>query len=105
MARTAWPGQDPLGKCLRLSADTTPCHSVVGIAEDAMESEVNGPATSMAYFAADQFGERQASLLVRVRGSGALHAESLRRELQKVMPGASYVSVHPLSAIGKSRSR
>src|SRR5207253_2673530 len=34
MANTIWPGQDPIGKCVRLNADTMPCRSVVGVAED-----------------------------------------------------------------------
>ena len=29
MGNTLWPGQDPLGKCVRLNADTTPCRTVV----------------------------------------------------------------------------
>ena len=35
MARTLWPGQDALGKCMRIGADTAPCAQVVGIVEDA----------------------------------------------------------------------
>ena len=34
MARALWPGQDPLGKCFRTGADTAPCRTVVGIAEN-----------------------------------------------------------------------
>ena len=35
MARTLWPQQDALTKCMRLGADTMPCARVVGIVEDA----------------------------------------------------------------------
>ncbi len=35
MARVLWPGQDALGKCIRIEADTMPCTTVIGIAEDA----------------------------------------------------------------------
>ena len=35
MARTLWPQQDALTKCMRIAADTMPCSRVVGIVEDA----------------------------------------------------------------------
>jgi len=35
MARTLWPQQDALTKCMRLGLDTMPCARVVGIVEDA----------------------------------------------------------------------
>ena len=35
MARTLWPRQDALTKCMRVFADTMPCARVVGIVEDA----------------------------------------------------------------------
>jgi predicted permease len=35
MARTLWPQQDALTKCMRIGADTMPCSRVVGIVEDA----------------------------------------------------------------------
>jgi hypothetical protein len=35
MARTLWPRQDALTKCMRIGADTAPCAQVVGIVEDA----------------------------------------------------------------------
>jgi putative ABC transport system permease protein len=34
MARTFWPGQDAIGQCIRVGADTAPCRTVVGVAED-----------------------------------------------------------------------
>ena len=34
MARALWPGQEPLGKCIRVAERTAPCASVVGVAED-----------------------------------------------------------------------
>ena len=37
MARALWPAQDPIGKCIRFGADTTPCISVIGVAEDAVQ--------------------------------------------------------------------
>lgn len=44
-------------------------------------------------------------IFVRVRGSATSYREQLRRELQKVMPGASYVTVTPLDEILGSQTR
>lgn len=35
MAKTLWPGEDALTKCMRINADTMPCASIVGVVEDA----------------------------------------------------------------------
>src|SRR5688572_11492373 len=40
MARTLWPQQDALTKCLHIGADTMPCSQVVGIVEDARRSNL-----------------------------------------------------------------
>ena len=31
MAKTLWPGRDPIGQCVKLGADTAPCTYVVGV--------------------------------------------------------------------------
>lgn len=49
MARTLWPGQDALSRCLRIGADTAPCAQVVGIVEDAGRYELKEPPTMQYY--------------------------------------------------------
>src|SRR5947208_12933644 len=34
MAKTLWPGRDPIGQCVKVGADTLPCSYVVGVAEN-----------------------------------------------------------------------
>ena len=41
MARVLWPGKDPMGQCARVDADTMPCTSVVGIAEDIRQRSIS----------------------------------------------------------------
>ena len=36
MADSLWPGQDPLGKCLRFETPDAPCYAVVGVVQTAM---------------------------------------------------------------------
>jgi predicted permease len=105
MARDAWPNQEAIGKCVRMSADTNPCRTVVGIAEDIKLSDFNGPSYPMVYLPSEQVGENQGSLYIRVRGDAHLQAESLRRELQTLMPGAAYLTAVPLSNLVEQNTR
>lgn len=98
MARLLWPGQDPIGRCIRMGADTAPCARVIGVAEDMRARTL---ATSRIreftyYIPMSQYGDAAGTLLVRVNGDGADFTEAIRKRLQAVMPGAGYVTVTPL---------
>ena len=100
MAKRLWPGKDALGQCVRVGADTMPCTQVVGIAQDIMSGSLSQDAGLQYYLPIDQ---REmgigGGLFIRTRGDVNSYAESLRRELQKAMPGGSYVTVTPLENI------
>jgi hypothetical protein len=64
MARVLWPGAEPLGKCIRPSADTMPCYQVVGVAEDMV------PLLPAAAAVRAQPGERDAGAGARRRRRG-----------------------------------
>src|SRR5262249_47723073 len=34
MAALLWPGQDPLGKCVKIGSEKEPCTTVIGVAEE-----------------------------------------------------------------------
>jgi hypothetical protein len=100
MARVLWPGQDPIGKCLRFGAPPAPCTSVIGVAEDVRLVNFTSSDHLHSYLAMEQYPDRQGSgLFVRVRGDAAAHAEVVRRALQPLMPGTSYVTVQPLDSL------
>ncbi len=56
MARTLWPGEDPLGKCLFVGygpdapVDSAPCSRVVGVVEDSHRFQVVDEPEAMQYF-------------------------------------------------------
>jgi predicted permease len=95
MGRRLWPGKSAIGQCVRVGADTAPCSTVVGVAENIKERQLSHTNEANYYLAADQVERPAAGLFVRVRGRATLHADEIRRALQDVMPGASYVTVIP----------
>jgi predicted permease len=98
MAKKIWPSEDAIGKCIRINADTMPCTTVIGIAEDVRRGKISE--TEMHYYLPiDQFQPQGGGLFVRTSGTAANRADQVRRELQKLMPGVSYVTVTPMSTI------
>ena len=107
MARKLWPGRDAIGQCVRVNADSVPCTEVVGVVQDIKRQNLTEAEGLQYYLPIDQL-ERGigGGLFVRTRGDAKSHSEAIRRELQKVMPGASYVSLTPLDNLlgGQMRS-
>ena len=101
MAQALWPGQEAIGQCVHVMHETAPCTTVVGVAEDIVQKEdqLSGGKRLQYYLPAAQATWRGPSetFLVKVTGDPATQAEQLRRWLQPVMPGASYIVVRPLS--------
>jgi hypothetical protein len=100
MARALWPGREALGECVRVGSDTVPCTTVVGIAEDIAASDDFAEDDHLYYYRPiEQAAATDGGLFVRVRGDAEQSAESVRRALQKLMPGSSYVTARPMSEI------
>jgi len=98
MAKKIWPNQDALGKCVKVDADSLPCSTVVGIAEDVRRGSL--AETEMHYYLPiAQFHPQESGLFVRTHGPAEEQAEALRRGLQVLMPGTSYVTAVPMSDI------
>ncbi|MGH7559869.1 MAG: ADOP family duplicated permease [Gemmatimonadales bacterium] len=106
MARALWPGQDPLGRCLRVSWSPqaripAPCTSVVGVAEDVAAQGVLDERRYMYYLSVDQVQPDWVSTLLVRMAAGDLEAdlERVRRAMQAVMPGDGFVVVRPLQEV------
>jgi predicted permease len=105
MAKALWPGRDALGQCVRVNADTMPCTTVVGIAEDIHQQRISSDSGLYSYYLpATQFAG-QRGLAIRVSGNASNYSETLRRRLQREMPGASYVTTTPFSEIVGSETK
>ena len=97
-AATIWPGEEALGRCIKVGADTAPCTTVVGIAQDIRRSFDEGPARHV-YLPFNQSVFLGASLFVRSRGPAELQLEATRRALQTVMPGTAFVGARSLQGL------
>jgi predicted permease len=106
MARKLWPHADALGQCVKVNADTMPCTYVVGIAENIKNSSLNDDPGLYYYMAWDQFAPHQGGLFVRTHGDAAEAQETIRKALQPLMPGVSYITVTPMSDVlgGQTKS-
>src|SRR5437899_7554236 len=105
MAKTLWPGRDPLGQCVRVGADTAPCSYVVGVAENIKSQQLGDDPGLFYYVSSAQWHPEQGGLFIRTRGEAAHYVETIRRRLQQLMPGAAYVTVTPLRDILGEQTR
>ena len=96
MATALWPGQNALGKCIKFGSDTMPCTTVVGIAENIKATDVVADERLQYYRSIEQNEPADAAIFVRTSGDARLLAETVRKQLQPLMPGASYVTVTPM---------
>ena len=107
MAEVLWPGREALGQCIRVGADTMPCTTVIGIAENAMQESLLGDEKPYHYYLPlDQHdASRGNHLLLLMRGDAAHQLESVRKALQTVMPGESYVTLRSLETLVDNQRR
>ena len=99
MATKIWPKADPLGQCLRVGEDSLPCSTVVGVATNLVDRNLADPPGLQYYAPVMQKGNGGPGLFIRTHGDAAPMVNTLRRELQHVMPGPSYISITPLRKI------
>ena len=105
MARALWPDRDAIGQCIRVRFENAACTYVVGVAQNIKSQELDNDPGLFYYLSAAQWHPQQGGLFIRTRGDAAQHAAEIRRRLQQVMPGASYITVTPLREILGERTR
>lgn len=86
LAERHWPGQDPIGRRVRLSADD-PWATVVGVVPDLNLEGVGNPGPGAGfYLLQDQIGWGWLELLVRTEGDPAALIDPVRRAVAEVDP-------------------
>ena len=100
MARAIWKTDDAIGKCIRVGADTAPCSTVIGIAEEMRVRSLADEREYTYYIPAAQYDlQLDPQLFVRVTGDAATFVDPLRRRMQREMPGAAYADAMPLGRL------
>src|SRR5436190_9727965 len=103
MARVVWPGQDALGKVMRIGTDTMPYMTVIGVVEDIRSRDIRGDREFTYYMPIAQYnaryGDARPAFFIRTSGNAADFAPVLQRRMQREMPGASYIRAMPLRSL------
>jgi predicted permease len=95
MARLVWPGQDPIGKCMKIG-DTSTCSEVVGVVEDARLFKVTDELVMQYFIPLSQFGGPVTSLEVRTIGPADAMVGAVRREVQATSRELPYMGIDPM---------
>jgi predicted permease len=97
MARTLWPNEDPLGKCLVIGDGETRCSTVVGVVRTAHQFAIREDQSMQYYIPLGQEnGFGGTVLMVRPKSSVTFGADRLRRAIGSVATNATLIRVEEL---------
>jgi predicted permease len=102
MARLLWPGENAIGKCIRLGSEKR-CRDVVGVVTDARRYQVVEDASMLVYipFFGNPWstfgGEALTALVVRTHGRPEDMLASVRAAIQQTAANLPYANVTPLA--------
>jgi predicted permease len=101
MAKLIWPGEDALGKCIKVGGDSVPCSNVVGVAHDALRQTLEATPVMQYYVPLEQRQFRVGGLaaLVRTRGESGDVVGRIRQTMATIVPDVPFVEVRPLQAL------
>jgi predicted permease len=98
MARLLWPGQEALGKCLKIGGDTMPCSEVIGVARDARRNSFVAGDRMQYYIPIRQYPGVYipGALYLRTRGDPAALMGPVRAALTEVVPELRWLDLEPM---------
>ena len=102
LARTYWPGADPLGRRLKVGAPSTqaPWVTVVGVVADMRQGGLDVPIRPEAYFPVDQFDAfAPDSLAIRASGDPLALGDLVRQQVWAVDKDQPIVGISTLDQI------
>jgi putative ABC transport system permease protein len=101
LANAYWPGQDPIGQCIRIGRDST-CSQIVGVVGNVMQFRLIKDDRAMVYAPhahPAHKGVRPSAMLVRVSGDPASTAQLIRSEMQRLAANMPYVRVESYASL------
>jgi predicted permease len=104
LARTYWPGQDPLGKRFRLNDSLGPLVQIVGVAKTAKYTFLQEPPKSFAYLPYTQLPQRRMVLLAESQSDPASLAAPLRDVVRGLDANQPIANVRTMEEIYRMRT-
>ncbi len=92
LARRAWPGQDPIGKTIKLFNDEVPLQ-VVGVTRNLRDVELRADPAPFAFFPVRQVFHGNNVFHVRTAGNPTNLLPTLRQELQSLDPAVNLFTI------------
>ena len=106
LARTLWPGVNPIGRRLRMELFNGIAPEVIGVAGDAHLRDVRTPPRATAYLADTRFPSEARDLIVRGRGDVAALVAAVRAAVIGLDPTIPVYQTETLaSVVGRSLAR
>ncbi len=101
LARRSWPGQDPIGKTIKLFNDETPLQ-VVGVTRNMRDVELRAEPAPFAFFPVAQVFNAANVFHVRTAGNPSDLLPTLRKELQSLDPAVTIYTIDYRDVIGRA---
>lgn len=106
-ARLYWPGENPLGRCVKIGGAASPCNEVIGVARDRRAAPGDTSAVIEAFVPLGSPAEPDAlarlfpltTVALRVDGDPARVASAAQRVLEAMFPDVATIRVRPASSI------
>ncbi|HEY3742934.1 MAG TPA: ABC transporter permease [Bryobacteraceae bacterium] len=101
--KTYWPGQNPIGKRIRLDSATGPQAEVVGVAKTGHYLAVNEAPAPFVYLPYEQNPRSRMTLVVESVGDAAGLAKPLREMVRSIDPNVPVFNLRPVATLYESR--
>jgi putative ABC transport system permease protein len=98
-ARKIWPGQDPIGRRVRLMDGTGAPYTVIGVVGDVRHYALSAPPTMQMYLPERQFTDSFVTLTVRAAADPTRLIEPIRQVVFRAAPGVAPALPRTLEAM------
>ena len=102
-AKTYWPGQDPIGKRIRLDSAAGPAAEVVGVAKTGHYLAVNEVPAPFVYLCYEQNPRSRMTLVVQSAGDAGALAKPLREAVRSIDGNVPVFNLRPVATLYESR--
>jgi predicted permease len=96
LAQKFWPGEEPIGKRIRLGVSEGPFATVVGVAQDGKYQTLGETPRPYMFLAALQEFPNQATIVVRTKGNPANTIGAARQQIREIDPALAVLGIQTI---------